>query len=517
MRARIFARLALALAVVSASLPPAGWAMDRTVYAQADTEEKAVIAKLEKLLAEVRLCMLAELYSVMPTDEKNYAKSPGKVALPGGRQVEFAKVVDGARDKYKWSDLWHSVYDKHVMIVGRVYADDIAKLRKANPSMAKHAQDVLAKFKKVDVRALDAFFTEMYSWSERVGNGTNQECKIYGSDHRQYRWGDLFKRCESATWESLKPLWRGNKGLLEMEFGTQISKLKQYNGKEVAKREKAADKKAKADGKKEEKPATSLSPKAFSSAVNSVQNGLKSLPDSARTAFLAALAADVQADSLPDASYTDAKGRLRYVYDELQAANAVPTALELAAKAKADAAVCAEVLARNAKALKGREKGAELRENRKQAMQKAFDAKMAAHEAEQLDHAGAEDLQCILETDQDLVKRVQDPLCREVLMRAAARKYTVDDLFTKAVYDDQGRARNCYDVLKEADQADTAVILMLDAQCYPKLQEEAAKLMGDLDAAREKQKQKRAARVKAALKAYEAEEARRALEKAEKK
>ena len=516
MSSKIVARLAFALMLATAALPQPAASMDRAAYAQMAMEDKAFIAKLEKLPAEVRTCLLAEQYSVVPTDSNNHAKKPVKINLPGGKQADFEKVVGDARGKYNWAAIWDELYKQRLGAVGKVYADDIAKLRKLNSAHAKHAQDIVAKFRKVDVRALDAFFTEMYEWSERKGNGTNEDSKIYGSDHRQYRWGDLFKRVDSQTWEALKPLWRGNKGLLEMEFGTQISKLRQYNSKEVAKREKAAEKKGKGD-RKVEKPATSLSPKALSAAVSSVQGLLKQMPDAARVAFLSALADDATTENLLESSYTDAKGRSRSVYDELQAASAVKPALQAMQKAQEDAAVRSEVLSRNTKALKGAEKGKELRDNRRVALQKVFDARLAEREVERMEYAGTDDLPAVLETTRELVQKVPDPMAQEVLMGSVAHKYTVEDLFTKEVYDDKGNARNCYDVLKDADMVETAVLLMLNAHSCAKLPAEAAKLNADREAAREKQKQKRAARIKAALKAHEAEEAQRALEKAEKK
>ncbi len=508
MHGRILVRLTLALTMTSAILTPMGWAMmDRAAYTRMSTEEKTFINKLEKLPADVRLCMLAEQFSVVPTDASNYAVKPVKLTLPGGKQVDFNKVLAESIQKHNWEALWKELRGKHLMAVGEAYADDIAKLRKLNADKAKHARDIVAKFKKVDERALDAFFTEMYKWSEPKGNGTNQECKIYGSDHRKYRWGDLFHRCDSATWESLKPLWRGNKGLLEMEFASQISKLRKYNAKEEPKKDKGVT----------EKATTALSPKALASAVGAVQSGLKAMPESARPAFLAALEANVALQDLHLATYADGKGRLHSVFDELLTADAIKDALRLMRKAQQDPGIRAEVLDRNEKAMKSLEKGAEQRANEATAVQKAYEAKQAAREFEQMNRETQQDHKQIAEAAMNTVQQVPDQMCQEVIVRAMAHKFTTESLFAEFVYDAAGRALNCYDVLNAAGQVETAINLMLDASGCPELQKKAVELMVEEDAAHEKQTKKRAALINVALKEQEAADAQRALKKNSKK
>lgn len=508
MHGRILARLALALAMASAALPHTGWAvMDRAAYSRMDTEERTFINKLEKLPSEVRLCMLAEQFSVVPTDASNYAVKPVKITLPGGKQADFNKVLTESVKKHNWEALWKELREKHLMAVGETYAEDIAKLRKLNADKAKHARDIVAKFKKVDERALDAFFTEMYKWSEAKGNGTNPECKIFGSDHRKYRWGDLYKRCESATWESLKPLWRGNKGLLEMEFGSQISKLRKYNAKENPKKDKGDTGKV----------TSALSPKALASAVGAVQSGLKAMPESARTAFLAALENDIALKDLHLATYADGKGRLHSVFDELLTADAIKDALRLMQKAQQDPGIRAEVLDRNEKAMKALEKGAEQRTNEATAVQKAYEAKQAAREFEQMNRETPQDHKQIVEAAMNTVQQVPDQMCQEVIVRAMAHKFTTESLFTEFVYDAAGRALNCYDVLHAAGQVETAIELMLDARGCPELQKKAADLLAGEDAAHEKQTKKRGALINVALKEQEAADAQRALKKNSKK
>lgn len=503
MNSGILARLALALTVASAVLPQTGWSMDRAAYTMMSAEEKSFIGKLEKLPAEERLCMLAELFSVVPTDSSNYAVKPVKITLPGGKQVDFEEVLSEAVKKHNWEALWKELHEKHLSAVGAAYAEDIARLRKLNADKAKYARNVIAKFKSVNVRVLDAFFSEMNGWSQRKGNVTDLDSSIYGSDGRKYRFGDLWGMCDRNTWRSLQPLWRGNKGLLVVEFGPQISKLRKYNAKEESKKGKGDT----------EKATSALSPKALASAVASVQGGLKAMPEPARTAFLAALENDVALKDLHLATYADGKGRLHSVFDELLTADAIRDALRLMQKAQQDPGVRAEVLGRNEKAMKPLEKGAEQRDSEAIALQKAYEAKLAAREFEQMNRETPRDHKQIVEAAINTVQQVPDQICQEVIVRAMAHKFTAESLFSKFVYDAAGRALNCYDVLKAAGQVETAINLMLDARDCPELQKKAAELMAEEDAAHEKQTKRRAALINVALKEQEAAEAQRSLKK----
>ena len=517
MRCKLLSGIAWAAAVAVSALFPAAQAMVQSAFSRLEPSEKDIIRKLEALPEEVRLCMLAELFSVIPTAPNNFAARPAYVNLPGKKQANFEDIVLPVQDKCGWVGLWNEVHGGYLMAVGFVYADDIAKLRKLNAQQQRHAQDVLKQFGKVNVRVLDAFFTEMYCWSDRVGDATNVNSTIYGSDHRQYRWGDLYTRTDHVFWESLKPLWKGNKGLLEMQYAAQISKLRLYNCKGAT--ETGADRLAKGVGK----PGGAFDAinngkdSAKSDGVAALLRALKSMPEPARIAVLGMLLENGDADSLEDASFTDAKGCRRSVYDELQKVRATKAAVQFLLKAGEEYTLREAAVDHHAKVVKALEKGAAMRSIRKTAQQKAYEAKAAQHEVARLDGGGEAAPQHDLEKICRMVQDEQDPLCREALVLIVTRTCTVEDLFNLMVYDDTGCARNCYDVLWDMNRWDAAMDLVLMIQSSSALQAAVAGRLADAAAAHEQQEEKRKAHIKAELKGLEAAEARRVLDKASRK
>lgn len=239
------------------------------------------------------------------------------------------------------------------------------------------------------------------------------------------------------------------------------------------------------------------------------------LSEEAQTAVLACLVKKVSLQEALGHSYPNSKGKLCFVYEQLQQGGSLEKALEILDKVKWNAGIRQMVLSKFEKKEASLKKGEKMRALLMEAAQKQYESYEAGVRTEDTAESGAGDGESVLGATIDMIDKVEDPLCRASLIHIGTNGLTMEQIFSETVLDAQNAPHTCYDALRKGDALDQAFSLMLSISEDKDLVEGLASHYASQCRELEKAKEKRDKKIQLALKQYEAKAAQKNIQELE--
>lgn len=240
------------------------------------------------------------------------------------------------------------------------------------------------------------------------------------------------------------------------------------------------------------------------------------LSEAARTAVLACLVKEVPPQRALEHSYPNSKGKLCFVYEQLQQDGNLEKALEILDKVKWNARIREMVLSKFEKKEASLEKGQKMRALLMETVQKQYESYEAGVRAEEPAESGTRDRESVLRATIDMIDQVKDPLCKASLIHIAANGLTVEQIFSETVLDAQRVPHSCYDALHESNALEQAFSLMVSISEGKDLVEDLASHYSSQCSELKNGKDKRGTTIRLALKQYEAKAAQKNIQDLEK-